>query len=63
MHANFVRWETEKPVWWTKKVIQKIPEEVLSKDEMSKLISGGKKERRRSSLLEDIGMIGMSDHE
>jgi hypothetical protein len=63
VHANFVRWETEKPVWWTKKVIQKIPEEVLSKDEMSKLISGGKKERRRSSLLEDIGMIGMSDHE
>ena len=58
VHANFVRWETEKPAWWTKKLIQKIPEEVLSKDEMARLVSGGKKERRRSSLLEDVALIG-----
>jgi hypothetical protein len=58
VHANFVRWEAEKPVWWTKKLIQKIPEEVLNKEEMARLISGGKKERRRSSFLEDIALIG-----
>ena len=59
VHANFVKWETEKPEWWTKKLIQKIPEEVLSKDEMTALISGGKKEkeRRRSSLMEELALL------
>ena len=51
-HANFARWEKEKPDWWTKKLIKKIPEQVLSKEEMAALISGGRKARRRSSFVE-----------
>ena len=57
VHGNIARWEREKPEWYTKKLIQRIPEEVLTKDEMAMLISGGKKERRRSSIFEEVGLI------
>ncbi len=56
VHANFARWESEKPEWWTKKLIQKIPEQVLSKDEMTALLSGGKKSRK-SSILQEAGIV------
>jgi hypothetical protein len=57
VHANIAEWEKEKPEWYTKKLIQRIPEEVLTKDEMAMLISGGKKERRKSSIFEEVGLI------
>ncbi len=57
VRENFAKWEREKPEWWTKKLIQKIPEQVLSKEDMTKLLSEGKRVRRRSSLLEEAGLI------
>jgi hypothetical protein len=59
VHANFAKWEADKPAWWTEKLIQKIPEEVLTRDERASLFSGGKKERRGSSLLEDVGLVNL----
>ena len=56
VHANFAKWEREKPDWWTKKVIRKIPEQVLSKEEMATLLSTGKKERR-SSIFQVVGLV------
>ena len=56
VHANFLRWEREKPEWWAKKLIRKIPEQVLSKEEMTKLISGGLK-RRKSSVFQEGGLM------
>lgn len=56
VHKNFASWEREKPEWWTKKLIQKIPEQVLSKEQMATLLSKGTK-RRRSSLLQEAGLV------
>jgi hypothetical protein len=56
IHANIAKWEEEKPEWYTKKLIQRIPEEVLTKDEMVMLISGGRKVRRKSSIFEEVGL-------
>jgi hypothetical protein len=59
VHGNIDRWEREKPEWYTKKLVQRIPEEVLTKDELEMLISGGQKvkRKRKSSLLEEVGLI------
>jgi hypothetical protein len=57
VHANLGRWEKEKPEWYTKKLIQKIPEEVLTKEEMAVLVSGGKRVRRKSSIFEEVGLV------
>jgi hypothetical protein len=55
VHENFAKWEREKPEWWTKKLIQRIPEQVLTKEEKASLLSGGKK-RRKSTILEEVGL-------
>jgi hypothetical protein len=63
VHGNIARWEKEKPEWYTKKLIQKIPEEVLTKEEIAMLISGGKKAgRRKSSIFEDVGLINTGEN-
>ena len=55
--ANVKKWEKEKPEWWTNKLIQKIPAQVLSKEQMTMLVSKGKKSRRKSSMLEDADIV------
>jgi hypothetical protein len=55
VHANFATWENEKPDWWTNGLIQRIPEHVLSKEEMAVFLSRGMK-RRRSSVMQKAGL-------
>jgi hypothetical protein len=58
VHANFAKWQRERPDWYTQKLINKIPEEVLSKEEMVMLVSGGNKtKRRRSSLMAEVKLL------
>ena len=45
LNANFAAFEIDKPDFWTKKLVRRIPEEVLSKKEMNTLVSGGRKVR------------------
>ena len=59
IHANFLKFEKEKPEWWTTKLINKIPEEVLSKEEINVLISNGRRNRRRSSLQIDAELLAV----
>jgi hypothetical protein len=49
---NWTRWENEKPDWLTAKLIQKIPDEVFSEEELGRLKHKGM--RRKSSVMQEI---------
>ena len=52
VNGNFQRWETEKPDFFTKKFIQKIPDEVFSDADIARLKNQGL--RRKSSIIDEI---------
>jgi hypothetical protein len=54
-HANWARWEEEKPSWFTEEVVQRVPDEfipVAALAELNAAAHGGK--RRKSSLLVSV---------
>jgi hypothetical protein len=51
VNSNWSRWNEEKELWFTSKVISNIPNEFIPKDALEKLERGGRKE---SSAFEQL---------
>ena len=47
--ANWERWNKEKPSWFTAKLIDDIPDDMIPSDDLERIREGGK--RRKSSVL------------
>jgi hypothetical protein len=56
VNENLKKWEIEKPDFFTPRFIEKIPDEVLSQQDIERLIKQGK--RRKSSLMNDVRLAG-----
>ena len=46
---NWKRWNEEKPSWFTAKLVEKIPDDMIPSDDLERIRAGGK--RRKSSVL------------
>ena len=46
-HANWARWEEEKPEWFTEQIISMVPDEFVSKQGLERL--GSERKRRGSA--------------
>ena len=60
VHANWYRWEVEKPAWWTDAMKASIPNDMLPAPALKEEEKKGGGERRRSSLGDIMAVAGGS---
>ena len=60
VHANWYRWEEEKPAWWTDAMKGSIPNDMLPAPALKEEEKKGGGVRRRSSLGEVLAVTGGS---